>query len=406
MNLHTSRSERGFTLIEAMIALVIIAFGLLALAGMQIMLSRNADVAKQRTEAMRLAQEQMEVMRSYTAIVSDPAVPLAWQDLGTVASHPTTLIPSTYSNTLFSRSWLVGGTPADAMRPVSVTVAWVDRAGEPQSVTLTSVISNTDPVRVGALGIAMPPNSNLRQPKNRNINIPVSALELEEGKKSVYQFKPDLAVVFSNATGLVVERCNTLVTDAAYTANTAGCVPFRAAIVSGFVTGAVLPAGVPSAGALPTLPTGINTSAVEDEDTSGGKLISCAYAVAKDQNTGANLANAHYYLCVIPLTSNGGWSGKLRLGGVATTANYKVCRIQFDPASGLSANQLNDGFYENVQVSLDNQNYFIDNSPPDTCTPPSPPFNGAALVVHQDCRSTPAPTPTECPGSADNTPLQ
>ncbi|WP_292451447.1 hypothetical protein [Methylibium sp.] len=369
---------------------------------MQIMLSRNADVAKQRTEAMRLAQERMEVMRSYTGIASGPAVPLAWQDLDTVENDPANPIASTYSNTVFSRSWIVEGAPQDALRPVSVTVAWVDRAGEPQSITLTSVISNTDPVRVGALGVAVPADGNVRQPENRNINIPVAARELDEGKKSVYQFKPDLAMVFNNTTGLVVERCTTLVSDAAYSGGTAGCVPFEAAIVSGFVTGAVLPTGTPPAGSLPTLPSGINT---DDVIGTSGQPISCVYAVAKNQNTGENLAGAHYYLCVVPIDATSGWSGRLLLGGVPTTANDKVCRIQFELGAGLSDNQRNIQPYVNVETSLDNQNYFIDNSSGDTCTPPTPPFSGATLVVHQDCRAS-AATAADCPGSADNTPLQ
>lgn len=402
-----SPNERGFTLIEAMIALLIIAFGLLALAGMQVMLSRNADVAKQRTEAMRLAQERMEVMRSYTGIASDPTVPLAWQDMETVSNDPANPIASTYSNTVFSRSWIVEGLPQDALRPVSVTVAWVDRAGEPQSVTLTSVISNTDPLRVGALAVPMPADGNVRQPKNRNINIPVAALELDEGRKSVYQFEPDLAMVFNNTTGLVVERCTTLVTDPAYSGGTADCVSYKASIVSGFVTGAVMPIGIPPAGSLPTLPTGINTREVTG---TSGKPISCAYAVAKNQNTGENLPGAHYYLCVIPIDATSGWSGRVLLGGIPTTANYKVCRVVFDAEGDtLTDNQRNaqhpvDG-YADVTTSLDNQNYFIDTSPGDSCMQPTPPFSGATLVVHQDCRSS-AATPADCPASEDNTPLQ
>lgn len=400
--------QRGFTLIEAMIALVIIAFGLLALAGMQIMLSRNADVAKQRTEAMRLAQERMEVMRAYVSIAPVPAVPpapppLAWETLATAMSDPLNPLTSTFSNTIFSRSWFVGGTAADAMRPVSVTVDWTDRAGEPQSVTLTSVIANTDPTRVGALGLALPTTVKFKYPQNRNINIPAAALELDEGKKSVYQFKPDLAVVFNNTTGLVVERCNTIVSDSTYTSGTAGCIPFKAAIVSGFVTGAVLPAGVPAAGATPVLPTGVNTSALTGWNMS--EAISCVYAIAKDQNSAANLANAHYYLCVIPLMTSGGWSGTVRLGGIDITQSYKVCRVQFDLATGLNPDQRNVQPYTNVQISLDNQNYFIDNSLGPACTPPTPPFTGATLVLHQDCRSSAPPTAVNCPATADNTPL-
>ncbi|MBA2723635.1 MAG: hypothetical protein H0U56_12250, partial [Methylibium sp.] len=79
--------------------------------------------------------------------------------------------------------------------------------------------------------------------------------------------------------------------------------------------------------------------------------------------------------------------------------------IQFELGAGLSDNQRNIQPYVNVETSLDNQNYFIDNSSGDTCTPPTPPFSGATLVVHQDCRAS-AATAADCPGSADNTPLQ
>lgn len=395
--------QRGFTLIEAMIVLVIVAFGLLALAGMQIMLSRNADVAKQRTEAMRLAQDQMERFRSYTGISADAAA-LDWQDLATTGSDPLNPITSSYSNTIFSRSWVVNGSTEDAMRPVSVTVAWIDRAGEPQSVTLTSVISNTDPARVGALALPVA-HSNLKQPKNRNINIPVVAQELDEGRKSAYQFRPDYAVVFNNTTGLVEQRCNTVVTDATYSAGTAGCVTYEATIVSGFVTGAVEPAGPlpPPPGPAASAPTGVNTMDVDGEDTSGGKAISCAYAVAKDQNTGANLANAHYYLCVVPLAPSGGWSGVLRLTGVDTTQNFKVCRFVFEPSDLLDDNQRNVQPYDDVRKSLDNQNYFVDNSAGPACAPPSG-LTGATLQLHQDCRAGVA-TPASCPATATATPL-
>ena len=45
---------RGFTLLEALIALLVLSFGMLAIAGFQTTLSRNSDLAKQRTEALRL----------------------------------------------------------------------------------------------------------------------------------------------------------------------------------------------------------------------------------------------------------------------------------------------------------------------------------------------------------------
>src|SRR5437899_474369 len=114
MSIHRNSSERGFTLLEALIALLVMAFGMLALVGMQSMLSRNADAAKQRTEAMRLVQEKMECLRSFSQITTATATTtncdgalkvLAWNDLATTASDSSNPITSTYSNTSYSRSW-------------------------------------------------------------------------------------------------------------------------------------------------------------------------------------------------------------------------------------------------------------------------------------------------------------
>ena len=55
--------ERGFTLIEGMIALVVVSIGLLAVSGMQgIALSRNVD-ANQLSQATNLASEMVERVR-------------------------------------------------------------------------------------------------------------------------------------------------------------------------------------------------------------------------------------------------------------------------------------------------------------------------------------------------------
>lgn len=412
MHLRPRRGTCGFTLIEAMIALIVVAFGLLALAGLQIALSRNADVAKQRTEAVRLAQERMEKMRSYTSIAPVAAppppapAPLAWQDLPSAAvSDPLNPIVSVFSNTSYDRSWTLIGAPEDPMRRASVTVAWTDRAGERQSVQLQSFISNSDPARVGALGFPTSFTTKPRQPNNRNINIPVAATQLDEGRKSVYQFAPDVAMVFNNVSGLIIEKCDTIITNTQD--ETAHCSPFRAALVNGFVTaapGVLMPASVPASGpaGMPMLPTGVNTSAVI-YDNSGGKTISCVYAVAKDQNSGDNLANAQYYLCAIPITTTGGWSGTLRFGGLPTTGNYKVCRFQYDVSASPDPNQRNVQPYVNVKMTLDNQNYFVENSPGPTCTPPV--LSGATAVLHQDCRAAAPPTVINCPGPTDVTPL-
>jgi len=125
-----SPRQQGFTLVEALIALLVMSFGMLALSGMQLSLSHNADVAKQRTEAVRLAEERIERMRSFVGIATGTGA-IVWDTLSTTAetvANGGTVNGATYAtNTTYTVTPTLGGTPSDPMRPISVTVAWADR---------------------------------------------------------------------------------------------------------------------------------------------------------------------------------------------------------------------------------------------------------------------------------------
>lgn len=60
----SSRRQSGFTLIEVMIAILVLAFGLLGFALLQTMNVRFTKSAQQRTVATNLAYELVDVMRS------------------------------------------------------------------------------------------------------------------------------------------------------------------------------------------------------------------------------------------------------------------------------------------------------------------------------------------------------
>lgn len=399
---------RGFFLIEAMVSFAIMSVGLLALAGMQISLSRNADVSKQRIEAMRLAQQRIETMRSFTTIAPVAATPLdpdrtgnvklAWNSMATANDANNPLQSTNYSNAAFVRKWTVGGAVTDPMRPISVTVAWIDRAGSAQNVTLNSVISQSDPGNAAALGFPLPDNTNLKLPKNRMLNIPVPAVDVGGGK-SAYQIANGMTIVFSNLTANVVQKCTGTVTALTYGTSAAGCSSYDAYIVAGYVTGAVLNTNTPS----PALPSGVNSSGVTFYNATG-RSISCTYSIAKDVTTGANIANTHYYLCLVPVApANGTWSGTIRLGGIPTTGDYEVCRFEYPGSTtdtAMQRDERNIQPYVNVTGSIDNQNYVIATSSTGTC----PVIDGLQTVRHQDCRSSQTPTATECPATAANTP--
>ena len=53
------RAQRGVTLLESLIAFVLLATGALAVASLQGQLRLHADLARQRSEAVRLGQQEI-----------------------------------------------------------------------------------------------------------------------------------------------------------------------------------------------------------------------------------------------------------------------------------------------------------------------------------------------------------
>jgi type IV pilus modification protein PilV len=224
------RSHGGFALIEALVSLLVVAFGLLAIASFQYTLSRSSDVAKQRTEATRIAQREMDRLRSFGQRQSDgnttdtrytyvedvvstsAAVAVSGVTTNTtymlerqVRDASNTLITATTSPTLTNS--------ADRSRSVNVIVSWTDRAGQAQDVRLASTVSDGDPGDLGSLGVRRRLGSTLR-PKNRNINVPYPAVNVAAcptgttGSCSAFVAPPgNVAYVFSNDTGNVVQSC-------------------------------------------------------------------------------------------------------------------------------------------------------------------------------------------------------
>ncbi|WIT10601.1 prepilin-type N-terminal cleavage/methylation domain-containing protein [Paucibacter sediminis] len=373
--LRTMGRQRGFTLIEAMVALLIMAFSMLGLAGMQMVMSRNADLARQRSEATRLAQEKIEELRAFNSIEAG-AGKAAWDSL---ASAPDEI--ATGSNVTFTRQVTMGGSNADAQRTIQVAVSWVDRAGETKSVTLNSYIAKTDPALSGALGFPLPGNGNIKRPKNRNLNIPIAATDLGEGKSAVPL--GNFVIVFSNDSGYVVRRCGSMPSTAA---EAESCENYPAYILAGYVSGSN------------SAVTGLNFSGLSGTTSHGA--ADCSFGNAENQNTpGAFIAGYKYYLCVMRVAATTDpWAGKVLLTGMASGSNYLVCRFQYAATNGLSDNQRNFQAYTNVRESLDQQNYYI------TTSGSCPTVSGLATTLHQRCISSNANRAIDCPASPDPAP--
>ena len=150
------RRQRGFALLEALIAAVLVAAGAIALIWLQGELRFNADAARQRTEAARLAQADIERLRGFVTIEADVGS-TAWSE---IADDVLDVTPAA-SPTRYTLTRIVQTNAALSMKTVEVTLRWSDRRGQAQQLSLDTLIVGHDPALAGALSL---PRPALQQP--------------------------------------------------------------------------------------------------------------------------------------------------------------------------------------------------------------------------------------------------
>lgn len=129
------KTSGGFLLIEVLVAVLIVAMGILGLAKLEAMVVGSAGEAKSRSAAMALARSQVDTLRSNI---------LQAQFTSNVATGTRT---DTVNGIEFSTAWTVSQPDLTLQnRLVRVSVSWTDRSGNTQTVTLDSVIAWNDPV--------------------------------------------------------------------------------------------------------------------------------------------------------------------------------------------------------------------------------------------------------------------
>jgi Tfp pilus assembly protein PilV len=140
------RRQRGLSLVEALLAFVILSLGMLAVVRLQPALRQHADVARQRSEAVRLAQQDIETQRIFADRTAFEAL----------ADSTQTLAAGTFGSPRYElqRRWLPGR--ASGLRELAVTVSWTARDGSAQHVALATQLSGVDPALAAALLLPRP----------------------------------------------------------------------------------------------------------------------------------------------------------------------------------------------------------------------------------------------------------
>jgi type IV pilus assembly protein PilV len=123
------KDTRGFTLLEVMITVVILAIGLLGLAGLQIVAIKGNSFGQQMTAASTLAQNQLETLR---------------QSAGSLSNGNDTVTDQ--NGISYARTWTVtANAPQANMDTVNMTVSWTGPTGSGseamRSITIRTIIS-------------------------------------------------------------------------------------------------------------------------------------------------------------------------------------------------------------------------------------------------------------------------
>jgi type IV pilus modification protein PilV len=116
------RWRRGFTLIEMMVAILLIGVGLMGVAALSTTVTRANQQSAAITAASSLAQERIERFRT--------------EDYAAIASGSDT---RTLDGITYSRSWTVtANDPAAGLKTIAVTVSWTTR-GRTHQTTLSTI---------------------------------------------------------------------------------------------------------------------------------------------------------------------------------------------------------------------------------------------------------------------------
>jgi type IV pilus modification protein PilV len=106
----TARGERGFTMVEVMIALFLTAVGVIGILGVYLVQARASSASRHTSEAAFLAQDKLEQLRTQVATTT------------TATGSDANINERGVATGIFSRSWST--TIVAGYADVEVTMLW------------------------------------------------------------------------------------------------------------------------------------------------------------------------------------------------------------------------------------------------------------------------------------------
>ena len=123
--LRTYLTQRGFTLVETLVAVVIFTVALLGIAGLTVVIIRGNTFSNMVTTATVLAQDKLEELRQ--------------TDYSALGSGSETTIRNAI---VYTRRWdVTANTPTTSMTTIAVTITWQVPGKQPRQVVLQTIRS-------------------------------------------------------------------------------------------------------------------------------------------------------------------------------------------------------------------------------------------------------------------------
>nr|WP_087024285.1 prepilin-type N-terminal cleavage/methylation domain-containing protein [Thaumasiovibrio subtropicus] len=143
-----SNKQKGFSLLESLISLIVLSVGILGLIRLQTFVDQKADYALNSLEALALAESQLELYRTRSS--NSSATNTLYFDGASMAAntYPESNISVSGSEYTFDRTTTIANSifipPANvsaAAKTITVEVEWTDRWANTNTISMATMVS-------------------------------------------------------------------------------------------------------------------------------------------------------------------------------------------------------------------------------------------------------------------------